>query len=160
MTDNDPGEAYTQRNEGRRLVPYDDKTGLAVLPGQPVRGTLTCGFGHAGPDVIAGESWTPERAESVFAVDYAIAKYGARRDVAAAYFDAAAPWRQYALIDICFEVGAGGLKKFHHLIEAIAAGDWGAAAIDEWQSALPRGRAARNEHALATGEEPSPPLWG
>jgi lysozyme len=150
----DDGQLYTRSNESCRLEPYDDATGETILPGNPVKGTLTQGYGHTGPDVIPGRKWAQAQADSAFVVDYTIARYGARRDVGPAMFDGLLPWRRYALIDICFEVGRGGLAKFVNMITAIRAGDWAKASTEEWQSELPRGRAAKNEFALLNAEAP------
>lgn len=162
MTDTtfaDDGEAYTARNEGCILVPYDDATGKPVLAGGHATGTLTVGRGHTGADVVAGEAWSQAHADGTYAIDYAGARFGARRDVGAQLFDNLDPWRRYALIDIAFEIGAGGLAKFREMIAGIWDGDWDRASSEEWKSLLPRGRAARNEFALKSAVAPPDELW-
>jgi lysozyme len=58
-----------------RLVAYDDKRPNIVLqPGDWVKGTLTIGFGHTGPDVFIGKTITEAEAYALLDKDNAWAQ--------------------------------------------------------------------------------------
>jgi lysozyme len=53
-----------------RLVAYDDaRPDYSLKPGDKIIGTLTLGFGHTGPDVHIGTTWTQARADAAQMVD-------------------------------------------------------------------------------------------
>ena len=72
---NKAGEALIKQWEELILFPYDDADTPArrkpILPGMPVRGTLTAGWGHTGPDVKPGMTVTRELAQKWFVADTA-----------------------------------------------------------------------------------------
>lgn len=63
------GRDFIEREEGLRLEAYDDATGRPVPPGGQVRGVLTIGIGHTGPDVVPGMRITREQAYELFDKD-------------------------------------------------------------------------------------------
>lgn len=52
------GQALIRKFEGCRLTAYRD-----------IGGVLTIGFGHTGPEVVEGLTWTPAEAEAAFQQD-------------------------------------------------------------------------------------------
>lgn len=74
---NAAGEALIKQWEELILFPYDDAASPAtrrkIMPGDKVRGTLTAGWGHTGPDVKPGMTVTTPLAESWFEKDTAVA---------------------------------------------------------------------------------------
>ncbi len=72
---NKAGEALIKQWEELILYPYDDADTPArrkpIQPGMPVRGTLTAGWGHTGPDVKPGMTVTKEMAQAWFVADTA-----------------------------------------------------------------------------------------
>jgi len=114
--------------EGLRLHTYPDP----VTGGAP----WTIGYGHTGPEVHPGLTWTAGQAMEALHVDVG-------RAVAA--LDAALPWwrslddvRQDCLAELCFNMGIGspaeggrpghGLRSFVHTLAAIQTGRYAAAA--------------------------------
>jgi lysozyme len=66
---------FVKQMEGLRLVAYDDKRPNHVLqPGDWVKGTLTIGFGHTGPDVFIGKTITEAEAYALLDKDNAWAQ--------------------------------------------------------------------------------------
>lgn len=63
------GRAFIEREEGLRLEAYDDATGRPVPVGGHVKGVLTIGIGHTGPDVVKGMRITKEQAYALFDKD-------------------------------------------------------------------------------------------
>lgn len=61
---NEAGFALLRQWEGCVLEAYDDADGKVVKPGGRVRGILTIGYGHTGPDVVPGLVWTKAQAEA------------------------------------------------------------------------------------------------
>jgi lysozyme len=66
---NDAGIALLKSNEGCLLFAYDDANDRRIEPGDPVQGTLTIGYGHTGPDVTPGLTWTQQQADAALATD-------------------------------------------------------------------------------------------
>ncbi len=58
-------------DEGLRLIAYDDATGKVVTEGGKVLGKLTIGYGHTGPDVVAGVEISKEYAMELLREDLA-----------------------------------------------------------------------------------------
>jgi len=109
-----------RRDEGLRLQAYPDP----LSGGDP----WTIGYGHTGPEVRHGLSWTPAQAETALIADLA---------AACELLDRRAPWwralddaRQDVLANLVFNMGwlnpAGthGLGTFQHALAAIRAGRW------------------------------------
>ncbi len=63
------GYDFLENEEGERLFAYDDRTGRRVMPGDLVKGTLTIGVGHTGPDVYPGQTITNEESRALFDKD-------------------------------------------------------------------------------------------
>lgn len=67
------GDLFVTREEGVILYAYDDVTNKKVIPGTPIRGTLTIGIGHTsaagGPPVVPGQVITFAQAEQLLADD-------------------------------------------------------------------------------------------
>ena len=134
--------AELERDEGLRLTAYQDGGGV-----------WTIGYGHTGPEVHAGLTWTQAKAEQQLAADIA------RVEMA---LNARAPWwtklndaRQAVLVDMAFNLGMSGLLSFHHTIAATEAGAYAAAAADmlatePWRSQV-GARAERLALQIRTG---------
>ena len=98
--------ALTTASEGKRLSPYDDATGLPVPAGGAVRGTLTVGYGHTGPDVVAGEDWTDAQCDAALDKDLETAG----NEVSALVKIELTQGQFDALTDFVFNEGSGRLK--------------------------------------------------
>jgi len=107
------GEALTKGFEALRLTPYRD-----------LGGVWTCGWGHVGKDVIPGQPWTLEQAETAFLVDTAGAVAAVNRGVHVPLtqnqFD--------ALVDFAFNVGPHAFSS-SSMLKYLNAGASNAAAI-------------------------------
>ena len=105
------------RDEGLRLTPYRDTGGV-----------WTVGYGHTGADVRRGDSWTKADADDALIEDIAKAR---------SELDAHLPWwrtlddvRQDVLVEMTFNLGIGGVLKFHRTLAAVQAGRWAMASAD------------------------------
>jgi GH24 family phage-related lysozyme (muramidase) len=149
--------AYVQQNEGFRPDSYDDATGALVLPGQPVSGTLTIGYGHAGHDVFPGQTWTEAHAATILLRDLATAIADAEQTLGQEIFAGSSEARKVAFCDTAYELGEYKLAGFHRMIQAARAGDWPGAAkelIDSRLDAEAPARVQRNAALIATGVFP------
>lgn len=63
------GIDFLIEQEGERLWAYDDHTGRRINPGDIVRGVLTIGVGHTGPDVYPGQTITKDESRALFDKD-------------------------------------------------------------------------------------------
>lgn len=120
-----------KRHEGFRRLAYDDASGLTVQPGRQVRGWVTIGFGRN----LIGEGISSAEADILLGNDIAACV----ADLIGIFGDAftnADPARQAALVDIRYNVGAEGFRKFVKMIAAVKAGDWDAAADECLNSAI------------------------
>ena len=63
------GIDFLIEQEGERLFAYDDHTGKRINPGDIVRGVLTIGVGHTGPDVYPGMTITKDESRALFDKD-------------------------------------------------------------------------------------------
>lgn len=86
----------------------------------------TIGWGHTGPEVRQGVTWTVEQCEAALVADIARAERS---------LDAQMPWwrsmsdvRQDCLLNMCFNMGIGKLEGFHHTLAAMQTHDYAAAA--------------------------------
>jgi lysozyme len=127
------------RDEGLRLHAYPDPisprgrelaknpvkrcAGWEKLSGAP----WTIGYGHCGPEVHDGLSWSLDEANAALAKD---------ADHAKALLDQHLPWwrrlsayRQDVLVSMMFNMGWGGLSGFHNTLAAIEAADYERAAV-------------------------------
>ncbi len=145
-------------DEGLRLAAYPDPaTGAAPW---------TIGYGHTGPEVHPGLTWTEEQATSALHADV---------ERAVAGLDADLPWwrtlddvRQDVMAELCFNMGVGhpaqdgrpghGLRAFVQTLNAIRAGRYAAAAEGLLASHWARqvgARAQRLAALMRTGARPA-----
>lgn len=96
MTYLDIQETFTKRAESCVLI------GMADIGGVP-----TWGWGHTGPEVHVGQSITPEQAEIDFKRDQAVADHALKAHVPPDPFARLAEHEKAALLDFCFNAGAG-----------------------------------------------------
>jgi GH24 family phage-related lysozyme (muramidase) len=82
------GRQSIKNSEGLRQQIYDDKTGKPWLPGQPIRGYLTVGYGHKlTPREIKASKWFGNKKipiqeiEALFEKDIAIFENGLSKHV-------------------------------------------------------------------------------
>ncbi len=104
-------------DEGLRLAAYRDGGGV-----------LTIGYGHTGPEVREGLTWTASEALDALVEDIAIAQ---------SELDEKLPWwrtlddcRQDVVVEMAFNLGVAGLLKFRRTLAAIEAGQWARASAD------------------------------
>lgn len=115
------GLALTEQFEGCRLTAYQDQVGV-----------WTIGYGHTGPEVIAGLTITRDEAEALLAKDVSSAAACVNRVVAVrltqAEFD--------ALVDFAFNLGHGAFSS-STLLRELNAGNFIAAAaqFEVWDRA-------------------------
>lgn len=112
-----------KRHEGFRRLAYDDASGLTVVPGRQVRGNISVGWGRN----LIGEGVSGDEADVL--LDNDVARCVA--DLTGIFGDAFAnadPARQAALVDIRYNVGPEGFRRFPKMIAAVKAGDWNTAA--------------------------------
>ena len=125
-------------HEGLRLKPYTDTVGK-----------LTIGVGRNLSDVGISQ-------EEAFA----LLEHDVDRAVAAcaqyAWFGTLNQVRQFALVDLMFNLGATKFSKFKLMIAALERGDYAAAAgqlrSSAWASQVQPARRDRIVHQLATGQ--------
>jgi len=98
-------------DEGLRLHAYQDTVGV-----------WTIGWGHTGPEVKAGLTWTDQEAHAALLADIARAEQ---------QLDARLPWwrrlddvRQDVIVEMAFNLGVRGLLTFEHMLDAAHAGEW------------------------------------
>lgn len=101
-----------QGYEGLRLAAYRDAGGV-----------WTIGYGHTGPEVVEGLTWTREEAEAALARDTEWAQAAVRNDVTVPLtqpqFD--------ALVSLVYNIGAGAFAR-STLLRLLNAGDYRGAA--------------------------------
>jgi len=139
--------------EGCRLVAYPDPaTGSAPW---------TIGYGHTGPEVMAGLTITQEEAEAWLMNDVAAAERSLERLLSGVALSAR---QRDALISFCFNVGAGALERStlrRRLLASEAVGSVLAEELPRWckgpsgpVEGLRNRRAAELLHASAEGTAP------
>lgn len=155
------GHLYTMANEGKRYQTYDDATGeligadgLGIHTRNPLKGTLTIGIGHTGPDIKPGDIWTEFLVMTNFRLDYHIALEGAYELIHNGTWNRAGEARQAVLADMCFEMGTAGVRKFMLMLANIRSSNWEAAAAEIMKSNYAKQaptRAGRNAGMIRTG---------
>jgi lysozyme len=113
--------------EGCVLYAYDDADGSnprkRIMPGDPVRGVLTIGHGHTGPDVFPGQEVTEDQANELLVKDL-----GPREAVVANNVKVKLRQTQFdALVCFVYNVGAGNFLSSTLLKKLNAGDDYGAA---------------------------------
>jgi lysozyme len=100
------GLALVKSFETLRLEAYDDATGQSVPPSGHVRGRLTIGYGHTGPDVRTGDRVTDAEAELLLRADLATSEQAVARLIQVPLnqpqFD--------ALVSLVFNIGAAAFS--------------------------------------------------
>lgn len=158
------GHQYTAEFEAPGGKPV-----LKVYPDPKThRAPWTVGIGHTGPDVKQGETWTEERCWHAFYNDYAQAQSSAAHLVGTLCWASLNEPRRAVLTDMAFQMGAGGLADFRHMLDSIRAGNWPLAAHHMLDSDYARElremasdpntetRADKNARTLETGHWPEP----
>lgn len=125
------------RHEGNRLKPYRDTIGK-----------LTIGVGRNLDDVgISAE-------ESYFLLEHDRDRAIAHCRKHFAWFDALCPARQMVMVDMCYNLGIGGLLGFFDTLAAIERGDFTAAARhmlkSDWAKQVGN-RAIEDAYIMETG---------
>lgn len=93
--------------EGEILHAYDDATGRSINRGDRIRGTLTIGIGHTGPDVTPGMTITDAQADKLLAADLAQAEEAVSRLVTVPLSDP-----QFGtLVSFAFNAGVGAFTS-------------------------------------------------
>lgn len=107
--------------EGVRLHAYDDATGKDINVGDKVRGTLTIGVGHTGPDVTPGLTISAERADALLDNDLQASANAVRAAVTVPLTD-----QQFGtLVSFTFNVGIGAFRS-STLLRLLNTGDYAA----------------------------------
>jgi lysozyme len=147
----DEGLALTKSFEGLRLEAYQD-----------VGGVWTIGYGHTGPDLLAGMKISQADADALLRADLTVAvscvNRGVTEEIVQSQFD--------AMVDFCFNVGRGNFLQ-STLLRKVNLSDFEGAAAQFllWVNAggkkvegLVRRRQA--EQAMFLGKTPSGPAAG
>src|SRR6185295_9414570 len=130
------GRKLIESYEGLILQTYDDANDHIVMPGDPVKGVLTIGYGHTSaagePKVMAGMTITKELADQYLANDLIKVERDVERLVKV-------PLNQNqfdALVSFTFNLGAGNLAR-SSLLKKLNAGDYSGAADEflKWTGA-------------------------
>ncbi len=119
-----------------RLIAHE---GMRLMPYRCIRGKLTIGVGRN----LEDNPPTPEEKRALGDYMHGITENAAkmllRNDIARCYdqvkhlvknFENLEPDRQYALVDMCFQLGNKGLKKFKRLRKAMEDGNYELAAAE------------------------------
>lgn len=142
--------ADLKRDEGLRLDAYPDP----LTKGPP----WTIGYGHTGPDVHRGLTWTLAQAEAALLAD--IARHSAELLAALPWISRLDPARRRVLLNMAFNLGVGepggkkGLLGFRNTLGMIQRGEYAAAADGMLRSLWARQvgqRAVRLANAMRTG---------
>ena len=138
--------ADLERDEGIRLVPYDDAAG------QPVTGNLTNGIGWA----MNRRPLTPDQARII--CGWHVDEIGQQLTALIKWFGVLDEVRSRALGNMAFNIGVHGLFEFIGMLGAMKDQRWDAAAdaaLDsKWAKQVPN-RAARIAHMIRTGGDPA-----
>jgi GH24 family phage-related lysozyme (muramidase) len=141
-----------QGDEGLRLLVYDDATGKPIGPGTRVIGHPTIGWGRC----LDLHGLSEAEAHALLSNDIAVIE---------AQLQQAFPWwssldavRQGAITNLTFGVGLAGVKKFTHMLAALAARDYNTAANELnnslWAAQVQHSRSSRLIAELRTGDLP------
>ncbi len=117
-----------KRDEGVRLVPYDDATGLPLKQGDTIKGKITIGVGRN----LTDRGITDAESDILVKADAEIAIEDLDRNVPY--------WREWpdnvqrAVANMCMNMGWTKLKYFVLMWAALEADDWDAAAAEALDS--------------------------
>jgi lysozyme len=130
--------------------------GVAVLEAYPDPRSgadpWTIGYGHTGPEVHPGLTWTPEQCEAALSADVARAERSLDSEMS--WWRGQDDLRQDVLANMCFNMGAGKLSGFHQTLAAVQARDYETAATEMLDSSWARQvghRARRLAEQMRTG---------
>ncbi len=132
------------QHEGNRLSVYPDSLGNPTIGKgfNLARGDAREILDSVGADyaaVMSGSPLTQAQVDQIFALTLRVATAQAIALVPS--WEALSETRQAVLTDMCFEMGALGLSKFHGMLAAIEAQDWNRAAAEmlnsEWARQVP-----------------------
>lgn len=127
--------------EGCVLYAYDDADASQpkkfIQPGMPVRGTLTIGFGHTGPDVVPGLRIDASQADALLDRDLDPCEAAVERLVKVKLTDG----QFAALVSFVFNVGVGAFTQ-SSLLRRLNAGEYDAvpAELQRWRFTQINGR--------------------
>ena len=148
------GEDKIVQWEGEILHAYDDfdPTHKAIKPGQPVRGTLTIGVGHTGPDVKAGMTITKEQSRALLRGDLKFAETAVEQAVKVQLND-----NQFAaLVSFAYNVGAGNFRS-STLLKKLNAGNYDAVPTELMKWSKSKGKVMQG---LTNRRAQEAALWG
>lgn len=140
------GLALTEQFESCRLSAYQD-----------LKGIWTIGWGHTGPEVIPGLTWSQDQADSQLAQDFALAQACVNANVTVPISQA----ENDALVDLVFNIGRNAFRN-SALLKLLNAGDveGAAAQFDDWDHAegkVVAGLLRRRQAETALFEQGEPP---
>jgi lysozyme len=142
-------KARVYEHEAERLFVYDDATGKPIVKGSLVKGHPTIGIGRN----LAGRGIT--KAESAAFFDRDIDEKIAEVRAAFPWGESMGPARFSVLVEMVFQIGLAGVKKFTSTLAAMERGDYAAAAMGMlgslWARQTPR-RAQRLANIMRTGQ--------
>jgi lysozyme len=142
------GRAMLMEDEGCELVAYPDP----LTHGEP----FTVGYGHTSPSVSQGQEITQAQADAFLDADIAKAELGLT--TALPWFAGLDPVRRDILTNMAYNLGVAGLLAFRHMLAAMEAGNYRAAADDALDSAWAhqvKGRAYRLAALMQSGQYPT-----
>lgn len=109
-------------HESRKVLPYDDQTGIEIPKGGILHGAITIGIGHN----LSASGLYPSIIDLLYAEDVA----SVLSNVLVHF-----PWwvtlddvRQRVIMDMAFNIGTAGLLKFHEVLEGARTHDYERAA--------------------------------
>lgn len=138
------GVSQLKTDEGCVLTSYPD----------PLSGDdpWTIGYGHTSSGIHEGMTVDQDQAEAWLASDITKAESGL--GVALPWLGALADFRQDVLTNMAFNMGVQGVLNFHHMLAAMQAQDWPAAAAQmlssKWATQV-KGRANRLADVMERG---------
>lgn len=152
---------FDMNNWCNRLIIHE---GMELKPYRCTAGKLTIGVGRNLED--NPPTWEEKKAmgDYMHGITENAAKMLLRNDIMRCYecvkrnvkgFEELTPDRQYALVDMCFQLGIKGLKKFKYMLKAIEKGNYELAAFECLSSAYARQtpkRARKIAKTIKTGK--------
>lgn len=99
---NTAGIAIIKRRESCKLIAYQDPGGI-----------LTIGWGHTGPEVVAGLTWSQEQADRQLMIDIAEEGEGPVNRLVDWELT---PNQFSALVSFCFNIGQGNFRRSSALL--------------------------------------------
>lgn len=111
-----------KKEEGLRLLVYDDATGAPIGPGTLVKGHPTLGIGRA----LDVNGISPAEADFLLRND--IARVVSQLDLALPWWRDLSPNRQAVLVSMGFQLGITGLLGFKNTLAMVKAGNYDGAA--------------------------------